>query len=104
MALVDLIRKRDAKTAIATSAISATLLAAGDGPVAGVATVAIADKYSPPKESTVPMSMYETQTLLDWLVRIGETDQAVIDYVLRDCQNDIEKRAVFLKLGAEEIG
>ncbi|WP_379789301.1 hypothetical protein [Massilia pinisoli] len=104
MALVDLIRKRDTKTAIATSAISATSLATGDSPVAGVATVAIAHKYRTREKNAAPMSMRETQTLLDWLVRIGETDQDVIDYVLRDCRSDIEKRTFFLNLVAEEVG
>lgn len=104
MALVDLIRKRDTKTAIATSAISATLQTKNDGLVAEVAEVAVADEHSSREKNAAPMSMRETQTLLDWLVRIGETEQAVIDYVLRDCRNDIGKRAFFLNLVAEEVG
>jgi hypothetical protein len=104
MALVDLIRKRDTKTAIATSAISATSLTTNEGLVAEVAKVAVADEYRSTKKSAALMSMRETQTLLEWLVRIGEMDQAVIDDVLRDCRNDIETRVFFLNLATEGIG
>jgi hypothetical protein len=102
MALLDLIRKRDTEAAIATFAISATGLNKRDGPVAGVAAVAVADEYRARIKNVAAMSMSEVQTLLEWLARIEETDQAVIDGVLRDCRHDVKTRAFFLNLATED--
>lgn len=104
MALVDLIRKRGAKTASAISAIPATTgLTEGVGPVAGIATVAVADECKARAEDVAPMSSSETRALLAWLVQIGESDPAVIADVLRDCQRDVGTRVFFLNLVAEEV-
>lgn len=101
MALVDLIRKRGAKNASAISATPATTeVRQGNGPVAGIATVAVAGECKAGEE-VAPMSSSENQALLAWLVQIGESDQTVSADVLRDCQRDVDTRVFFLNLVAE---
>ena len=102
MALVDLIRKRGARTASAISATSATSGLRQDAlPVAGVATVAVADERKGSAEDITPMARNETQALLAWLEEIGETDPAGIDKVLRDCERDLGMRVFFFNLVEE---
>lgn len=102
MALVDLIRKRDARTASAISATPATTASFQSvGPVARVATVAIADGRKARTVDLTPMLSSETEGLLAWLKEIGESDPAVIADVLRDCHRDFSTRMFFLDLAAE---
>jgi hypothetical protein len=50
---------------------------------------------------SAPLTQEEKTVLLDWLGRIGETEEAMISTMLRQCQTDQDARDFFLGLAEQ---
>jgi hypothetical protein len=81
------------KVATATPATMATADTRIEPSVANVATVAVADTRE--LQSTVLTSTDE-MFIRSWLAHIEETDPSIIDHVLDQCHNDLDKRNYFI--------
>jgi hypothetical protein len=53
------------------------------------------------REPRAPLSQEEKTTLLDWLERIIETDEAMISAMLHQCQTDQDARDYFIGLAEQ---
>jgi hypothetical protein len=70
--------------------------------VAGEPDATKAEPFEPLlRQPRVPLSQEEETTLLDWLVRINETDEVMISAMLRQCQTDQDARDFFLGLAEQ---
>jgi hypothetical protein len=108
MSLADLIRGRavSGETATATLATVATGKAGEQSSVAGVATVAVAasqdgaetvaGKQSESKRVS-GLTPEQDSALRAWLVRIQETDAAIVTHLFTQCDRDAGAREYFLR-------
>jgi len=53
------------------------------------------------RQPRAPLSQEEEAILLDWLRRIGETDEVMISAMLRQCQTDQDARDFFIGLAEQ---
>ncbi|PTR17200.1 hypothetical protein C8R31_101359 [Nitrosospira sp. Nsp2] len=53
------------------------------------------------REPNAPLSQEEEATILDWLERINETDEAIISAALHQCQTDQDARDFFIGLAEQ---
>ena len=53
------------------------------------------------REPNAPLSQEEEATILDWLERINEKDEAIISAALHQCQTDQDARDFFIGLAAQ---